>query len=552
MSNLDSNYWASILGGAGWPEGDPRQLRRLGVYAQRPSKSGYFMIRVRVAEGTLAAAQLAALGDIANNYGRGIADVTVRQNIQIHWIPAADLPEVLARVYSSGLATTEPCSSLRNVVTCPVSGIDQDELFDAGPLVRELNARFASKELSGLPRKLKVTITGCPLRCTYPEVNDIGLFSVPDFEQGGVAFRARVGGGLSGQPRFSRDLGILIRPGDVVDVVSAIALVFRARSLQNKSALQRVNYLVPENEIPDFREAVEAILGRPLRVARDAVAQPVVERDRSHCGIGGQNVSGLYYIGTSLPGGRTSGDELIRLSELSVRFGAGRLRTTPTQNIVLTDLPECNLQNVADELDKSGIEFQPGWARRAMIACSGTEFCNMALAETKGRADSLAEHLEQRIAGIDDAIRISVTGCPNSCGQHQICDVGLEGTLVTIGGVRREAFHLLLGGGVGRLETVSRRLGLQIEAGELPDALGNLFRHYSLERGRDETFQEFCARHSDDELVAFVLEPGGEIQPDETDTQHSSTFSPSQPQELATPPNSLLVPGTLRAVECPL
>ena len=541
--------WESRLSDAGWPDADPRSLRRYGIYSQRPVKDGYFMIRIRVPNGELTSTQLNTVGDISNHYGRSIADVTVRQNIQLHWVDSCNLPDVLARVSSVGLGTTEPCASLRNVVTCAVSGVDEDELFDTSRLVRELNAAFAStSEFETLPRKLKMTVTGCAVRCVYPEVQDIAVFAAPDKERGGVGFRVRVGGGLSTRPRFSRDLGVMISAEEVVELTRALAVVFRDRS--NNGQATRVSYSVEESELPIIRAQVEKQLGREFRLTRDTESPPVAERDRSHVGIHGQNVSGLYYIGLSLLGGRTSGDALKRLANFAERYASGRVRATNGQNIVLIDVPEWNLEPLTDGLNSAGFEYEPNWSRKAMIACSGTQFCNMALTETKNRAEEVADYLDG-VLDLDEPVRISVTGCPNSCGQHQICDVGLEGSLVTIDGERREAFHLLLGGGVGRLETFSRRLAVQIPAEQLAGTLARLFAVYKATRIAAETFQEYCQRHSDDELVALLKAPLTSAHYPVEGSASLLNLSPSQSDGLARLPNSLSVPSA-QAVECPV
>jgi sulfite reductase beta subunit-like hemoprotein len=414
------------------------------------------------------------------------------------------LPALFEHFDAAGLLTVELFgATVRHIVLCPVSGIDFDELFDASDLAEEINNYFVhtAAVFADLPRKLKIAVTGCAVRCVYPEVNDIGIFAVPDFERGGVVFRARVGGGLSISPRFSRDLGILIEPFEVVEVCGAIAAVLLQREARQEPR-RRASYVVEASETETFLDEVESHLGRELRRTR-LDASPVIERDRSHVGIHGQHQNGFYYVGLSLLGGRTSGSGLNRLAELAEQYGAGRLRTTNTQNIVLADIPEWGLANIADELDASGFEYEPSWSRKAVIACTGVEFCNLAFTETKNRAENLAHHLE-RTAAVADPVRISLTGCGNACGQHQICDVGLEGSTATVDGVRQEAFHILLGGGVGKYETLSRRIGIQIPADELAEALARLFQQFNRTRGEEESFQEFVLRHSDEELTKII------------------------------------------------
>jgi precorrin-3B synthase len=483
---------------------DETLFRRYGIYTQRPIEDGFFMVRARIPGGELTIAQLRLLAELAELYGRGLADITVRQNLQYHWVRIENLAAILERLREVGLSTTEACGdSVRNILNCPASGVDADALYDTTPLIKQVNDFFnANKDFANLPRKFKIAITGCARRCVYPEVNDIGLFAVHD-EEGGVAFRARVGGGLSTAPRFSKDLGVLVAPEEVLELCAAIATVFREAAYGRKGKRTEATYLLEQEEVPYFREAVEALLKRPLRRAAQSEAEPIRDRDRSHIGIQRQRDAGLYYVGLALPGGRTSGAQLKRIADLAQQFGSGRIRTTNTQNILLLDIPERHLQALQRELAAAGLDYNPSWARKGMLACTGIQFCKLALTETKNRAKELDAYLSETVE-LDDAVRISVTGCPNSCGQHAICDVGLEGSLVTLNGVKRETFQVFLGGGVGAHETLGRRIGVRIPSEDLGESLARLFTRFKEDRAGDETFQEFCLRHTDDKLAEYL------------------------------------------------
>ena len=479
-------------------------LRSLGIYTQRHAEDGFFMVRIRIPGGDLNPNQLEAIASLADEHGRGLADITVRQNIQLHWVRRESLAAIAERLKGVGLSTLESGGgSVRNIVNCPVAGADENDLYDTTDLVNRVNQYFSeSTEFAGMPRKLKVTISGCALRCTYPEIHDIGLFAERDRRTNEIGFRARIGGGLSVTPRFSRDLGVLVRPDHVVEVCAAIAHVFRDRAGANADD-RGPGFQIEESEVPDFLSAVEERIDYKLECAGAPCGRPLVAHDRSHVGIHGQKTNGFYYVGLSVLGGRTSADALFRLAGLAREYGSGRIRTTNTQNIVLLDVPESGLEDLADRLDASGFQYDPSWSRKAIIACSGTQFCKQAIAETKARAADLSAFLESEIE-VDQPIRISVTGCPNSCGQHQICDVGLEGSATTVDGVKEESFQILLGGGVGAQETLARRLGIRIPASSLNEALRSLFGSYKQLRGNRERFQEFCARHSDEELISFL------------------------------------------------
>ena len=491
---------------------DEQLFKWYGIYTQRPAEDGFFMMRIRIPGGDLTPAQLRVIGDLSDEYGRGLADITVRQNVQLHWVRIENIPETLSRLQEAGLTTTEACGDcVRNILNCPVSGVDENELYDTTGLVRRVNDFFVgNRDFSNLPRKFKIAITGCPVRCVYPEINDIGLFAVRDPE-GKVSFRARVGGGLSTTPRFSKDLGVRVGPEEVVELCGAIAAVFRDEGNRENRKRARLKFLIEQWEIPRFRQEVEARLGRRLRPAPEPEAEPVTERDRSHLGIHRQKGAGLYYAGISILGGRTRGRELKRLAALAEEYGQGRLRTTNTQNIILLDIPESNLSALKRELDLDGFNYEPSWSRKAIIACTGVQFCKLAIAETKNRAADLNRELEAAVE-LDDSVRISVTGCPNSCGQHHICDVGLEGALTTIDGVKRETFQVFLGGGVGAHESFGRRIGVRVLSDELPESLARLFTCYKESRSEGETFQEFCLRHSNEELAAYLAAPIAETE----------------------------------------
>jgi sulfite reductase beta subunit-like hemoprotein len=461
-------------------------LRRYGIYSQRPPEEGFFTLRIQIPGGDLKPHQLRAIAELAASYGRGIADITVRQNIQLRWIRIEDVPHIFRRLAEVGLSTFGS-DRLRNVITCPVSGADKYELYDASRLIHRTIQLLASDErAAATPRKLKIAMTGCALRCVYPEVHDIGIFAVSDGQ--GVRFRARVGGGLSLQPRFSKDLGIAVEPEQVPELCAAIA-----------AALARRGLAVETDQLPDLRTEVEAQLGRKLQAALDETIPP---RDRSHLGIHPQRQGGLYYVGIALIGGRASGRALGKLALLAEEYGC-RIRTSNAQNIFLLDVPESNLSALKRELKLAGLDCEPGWARRGIIACTGTEFCKLAIAETKGRAAQLSDSLEGTIE-MDQPIRISIAGCPNSCGQHAISDIGLEGCLVTIGEAKSEAFQVYLGGGVGARESFGRKIGARIPSGEVAERLARLLARYKEERFEGESFQDFCQRHTDQELAAYM------------------------------------------------
>ena len=486
---------------------DEALFKWYGVYTQRPDEDGYFMVRIRIPGGQLNASQLLAIAELSRKFGKSLADVTVRQNIQLHWVRIHDIPEIFEVLDRVGLTTTDACGdTVRNIISCPVSGVDSDELYDVTPLIRRVNDFFVgNRDFSNLPRKFKIAITGCAARCVYPEINDIGIFAVKDHERGGIAFRARVGGGLSTTPRFSKDLGVLIEADEVVELCAAIASVFRDNGNRENRKRARLKFLVEQWEIPRFRDEVEARLGWKLHRAEQAEAPPITARDRSHLGVHRQRGDSFHYVGVALVGGRTSSEQLRNLAELAEKHGRGRLRTTNTQNIILLDIDSENLETMKYDLKSAGFDYEPSWATRGLIACTGIQFCKLAIAETKNRARELDRYLAEQV-DLEDRPRISVTGCPNACGQHHICDVGLEGSLTTIDGVKKETFQVFLGGGVGSHETFGRRIGVRLPSEQLAKSMARLFTRYKEDRADNETFQEFCLRHSNEELTTYLLE----------------------------------------------
>lgn len=502
---LGDIYRYAQLGPEAITKEDEALFRWYGIYTQRPAADNFFMVRSRIPGGELNPQQLRALGKIAVEHGRGLADVTVRQNIQYHWVRVESLPVILDELQTVGLSTTESCGDcVRNIINCPVSGVAHDELYDTTDLIKKVNEFFINnREFSNLPRKFKIAITGCAARCVYPEINDIGLFAVR--EAGKIFFRARIGGGLSTSPRFSKDLGILVEPAEVVELCAAVAAIFREWGNRGNRKRARLKFLVEQWEIPRFRREIEARLGRQLKLSAFETAEVVSSGDRTHLGIRAQRETGLFYVGLSILGGRTSGAQLNKIADLAERYGSGRVRTTCGQNIILLDVPEANLPALKRELTANKLDFEPKWARANMIACTGIQFCKLAIAETKNRAAELSDYLEKTVQ-LDEPVRISVTGCPNACGQHHVCDIGLEGSVTTVDGLKQETFQVFLGGGVGAKESFGRRVGARIPSDKLAGSLAQLFLFYQQSKLSADTFQSFCWRLSDRELLRILTD----------------------------------------------
>jgi sulfite reductase (ferredoxin) len=465
--------------------------------------SDYFMMRIGIPNGIVSARQLRAIGELAQKYGRNLADITVRQCIQLHWLTIESLPEIVDAIYAIGLSPIGACGDvMRNVTGCPLAGVAADELVDASPLAAEI-----SKELSGnpdfynLPRKFKVCVTGCPSWCSHPEINDIA-FTATKFN-GQIGYSLRVGGGLSKEPHLAVRLNAFVLPEQAVRVTRATAEIFREQqSLRENRAQARMKYLfMKEGWTADsFLAELQSRLDFTLLPA----AQELVPDDifRDHAGIHAQRQPGLSFVGASVLRGRLSADQLLSAAELAERFGTGALRTTVSQNLLFIDIPNGKAAELARELNRIGLQVDGSNFWRGAVACTGTEFCKLAITETKGFTRWLVDELEERLPEFDQQLRLNVTGCPNGCGQHWIADIGIEGKKIKQDGKLIDAYYFCLGGAVGQHASIARTVGFRCPATLVPEAIERLLRHYLATRQPDENLRVWFLRHSNDELRA--------------------------------------------------
>jgi len=470
----------------------------------------YFMMRIRIPNGVLLSHQLRAIASLAERHGRGIADLTVRQNVQLHWLRVEDLPAILETLWRTGLTTMGACGDdTRNVTGCPLAGVDGEEIADASPLVQAATRLLnGNPEFYNLPRKYKISITGCRAWCTYPEINDIGFTAVRHPQTGEVGFSARVGGGLSTDPHFALRLDAFVRWREVLPVIRGISEVFRdsdgLRQNREKARLKFL-FLLHGWTVERFQAELERRLG--FRLAPSVAEDPPEDVYRDHVGIHPQKQAGYCSVGVAVLRGRTTPAELQAAARLADLYGTGELRVTAMQNLLILNVRRERTLDLVRELEAAGLrtEASPFW--RGTIACTGTEFCKLALTETKGFARWLCEELEARLPGFDQHVKLHITGCPNSCGQHWIADIGIEGKKLKLDGRLVDAYYFCVGGGVGRHQTMARPIGYRVAADLVPEAIERLLRAYLAERRAGENFRGFCARHTDGELRGFV---GGE------------------------------------------
>ena len=503
---------------------DPADLRGrfrwYGLYTQRrPGIDGgktavlepeelddrYFMLRVRIDGGRLSNDQLRVIAYISRRYARGTADVTDRQNIQLHWIEIENVPDIWEALESVGLSTTEACGDTPRVILgCPLAGIDADEIIDGTAEIAAIGEQYiGDAAFSNLPRKFKSAISGCPAQCAIHEINDIAFVGVvkPNGETG---YDLWVGGGLSTNPMIGKRLGAFVRPGQVAEVWAGVTGLFRDYGYRRLRHRARIKFLVADWGPEKFREVLEKeYLGYALP---DGPA-PDAPRDgiRDHVGVHPQR-DGNYYVGFAPVVGRLSADALDVIADLAARYGSGRVHTTTEQKMVILDVPPEHTEELVAELDAAGLPARPSAFRRHTMACTGIEFCKLAIVETKARAADLISELERRLPGFDAPVTINVNGCPNSCARIQTADIGLKGSLVTgPDGQQVEGFQVHLGGslsgGDGSGSGFGRKVrGLKTTAEELPDYVERVLRRFDAAREPGESFATWTVRASDEEL----------------------------------------------------
>jgi sulfite reductase (ferredoxin) len=503
------------------PEWLGTYFRSWGIYTQGDGagvvggKNGegkavpFFMVRIRIPNGLLTSHQARTLADLAERHARGVADITVRQNVQLHWVTIESLPDLLETLWSSGLTTTGACGDVaRNITGCPLAGFDAEEICDASPLALAINGQIGGQaEFYNLPRKFKVSITGCRSWCTYPEINDVGLTAATRKRATGeeIGFSLRVGGGLSTDPHLGVRLNAFVQWSQVVPVVRGVTEIFReAEVLRQNRERARLKFLFLQHgwTADTFLAALEERLGFKLDPAEPE--EPPVDIHRDHVGIHPQKQPGFSYVGANVLRGRITPEQLRVAADLSERYADGHLRNTVMQNLLIVNVPNTHASRVASELWAVGLPVQASAFARGTIACTGSEFCKLALTETKGFARWLSEELDQRLPGFDEQLKLHITGCPNSCGQHWIADLGIEGKKIKVDGRMVDAYYFCVGGAVGQFASIARPVGYRCAASEVPDAIERLLREFNEQRCCGENLRQFFARHSNEQIRALL------------------------------------------------
>ncbi|MEM2269389.1 MAG: nitrite/sulfite reductase [Nitrososphaerota archaeon] len=499
---LDEIYSLIDKGYEAIPEEDVVRLQWWGLYHDKP-RLGYFMVRIKLPGGILSWEQAKAIAEIAEAFGRGYIELTTRQNVQLHWIRLEDVPEVFSRLLDVGLTTAAGCGdTVRNITSCPLSGVNPEELFDVRPTLFELAEYFyGNRRYSNLPRKHKITVSSCPHQCNAPEMHCIALIGV-EKEDGRKGYTIRVGGGLSSSPRISRHLPVFVELGEELEVVRAIIDVWYDMPSYRASFVRaRLKFLVDDLGVEKLRILVEERLGRRLE---DHPVLPLPQKRGviDHLGVNPQKQEGLYSVGLSVTAGLLTGRQLLRLLDA---LGDGiELRVTQHQNLIAVNVPERELERVLRRASKLGFGLRPRRVESLSVACTGDPYCNYSVGETKVMLIRILKRLE--LEGLLDMdVKINLDGCPHACGQHWLGDIGLQGTTIRTPTGVKYAFDVILGGGYGLDASIGSVTARRVPAELIPGWIANLLKAYKTSGFTN--FRDFIRSKSPEELVRLM---GGE------------------------------------------
>ena len=462
----------------------------------------YFMMRVRTDGGALSGEQVRTLADISTEFARGTADITNRENIQFHWVRVEDVPEIWRRLEAVGLQTTEACGDVpRGMLGSPVAGIDADEVVDGTWALREIGRRYiGSPEFSNLPRKFKTAISGSPAHDVAHELNDVSFVGVVH-PRLGPGFDLWVGGGLSTNPHLAERLGVWVPLEEVPEVWAGVVGIFRDHGYRRLRNRARLKFLVADWGVERFREVLQTeYLGRELADGPAPVRAP--GRRPDHVGVHRQR-DGLSWVGVTVVSGRIGGERLGQVADLARRHGSGRIRVTVAQNILVLDVPDHEVEPLRAGLAELGLDSSPSEFRRGALACTGIEFCKLALVETKNRTDALVTELERRLPEFDTPLSIHVNGCPNACARTQVADIGLKGMVLPDPGTGEyvEGYQVHLGGALGPEAGLARKTrALKVTATELPDYVERVALRYLARREPAESFAHWARRADEEDL----------------------------------------------------
>ncbi len=505
-------------------DGETERLKWVGLYPQRQGGDA-FMLRVKIPGGRLTAAQARLIGEIADEHARGpepspvwgdgYLDLTTRQDIQLHWIRIGAVPEIWQRLEAAGITTVQACGdSARNVLCCPVSGIDGEEIIDAYPVAVAISDFFTgNREYANLPRKFKMSVSGCREDCAQAEINDLALVPAR-LDDGTVGFNLLVGGGLSDGPRLASDVDVFVRPEDAVEISRAVAQLFDELGNRENRWTCRLRYLVQELGPERFR----AELAARAHISLTPAGEHLTRRYRGdHIGVHPQKQAELSYVGVNVTVGRMTGTNLVEAARLAEIYGDGEIRLTTDQNLVFTGVKEADLDGLLAEPLLQIHSSNPKPFERGAVACTGNEFCRLAIVETKARAVQWAQEMDRRVS-LDgtEIVRMHFSGCSASCAQPQIADIGFRGETAKTRDAIVEAVDIGLGGSLGRDAAFIDWVEGAKPATEVPDAMVRLFDRFGTERREGERFYEWARRMPNEGLrEALTPQPPSPVEPGE-------------------------------------
>ena len=492
--------------------GEVERLKWVGIYPQRQGGDA-FMMRIKVPGGVLKPEQARVIGCIATDFANGpipnphfgnnFLDLTTRQDVQMHWIKMGDVPEIWRRLEEAGITTVQACGdSARNVLCCPVSGLGDEEVIDAYPVAQAISNYFTgNREYANLPRKFKLSVSGCLEDCAQAEINDIGMLPAR-LEDGTVGFNLRVGGGLSDGPRMASDIDVFVRPEDAVEITRGIAQVYGELGNRENRWINRMRYLVQELGPEGFREELE----KRVSVELVPAGEDLTKRYRGdHVGVHPQksrdgSAIRSYYVGLNVPVGRMSGEQFEEAGRLAQEYGE-EVRLATDQNLIITGVRQERLDDLLAEPLLERYSPSPGAFERGVVACTGSEFCRFGIVETKIRALEWAREMDRRVGDPgQDAVRMHFSGCSASCAQPQIGDIGFRGETAKKDGTLVEGVDIGLGGSLGMDAAFIDWVEGAKPADEVPDALARIFERFKQERREGERFHEWARRQHNVEL----------------------------------------------------
>ncbi len=476
-----------------------------GLFYVAPAQDS-FMLRMRVPGGVIRSHQLRGLAELASMYGAGRAEITTRSNFQLREFQPKDIVRVLNKVQSLGMSSRgSGADNVRNITASPLAGIDPAELYDVSPLAEALNIYIAnSRDMYGLPRKFNVAFDGGGSVSVVADTNDIGFIAVEVGDgqdvPAGVYFRILLCG-ITGHRQFASDCGVLLRPDQTVAVVAAMIRVFAESGNRTDRKKARLKYLIDTWGVERFLSETEKRLTFPLIHFPSEACKPRRAIDRQgHLGVHPQRQKGLSYIGVAAPVGRVTAEQMIALADIADRFGTGELRLTVWQNALVPNVADTNVDAAVEAIRATGLEINAGGVLGGTVACTGNKGCKYAATDTKSHAVMLANFLDERFK-ILQPVNLHVTGCPHSCAQHYIGDIGLMGVKVN----GEEGYQVNIGGGSDQNQGIGRELIPAIRFADLPAAMSGLFAAYEEQHGPEESFLQFTRRHSIEELKFFCM-----------------------------------------------